>query len=228
MALTDEAIQKIKDMIQSGELKPGDKIPREPDLAEQLGLSRNSLREAVKALALINVLDVRRGDGTYVTSLTPDLLLDAVAFVVDFHQDASIPDFLAVRRILEPAAAAIAATRIDNDALAELRADLEALPDDIDAEAMLEHELKFHTAVASASGNEVLSLLVESISAPAQKARIWREQSDPATRAAAIREHRTIVEALESRDGDQARAAMLIHVGSVEAWASSVSAGGAV
>src|SRR3982751_4630385 len=67
MALTDEAIEKIRAMITSGELRPGDRLPSEPELGAQLGLSRSSLREAVKALSLINVLDVRRGDGTYVT-----------------------------------------------------------------------------------------------------------------------------------------------------------------
>src|SRR3954464_11768538 len=77
MALTDEAIEKIRAMITSGELRPGDRLPSEPELGAQLGLSRSSLREAVKALSLINVLDVRRGDGTYVTSLDPGLLMDA-------------------------------------------------------------------------------------------------------------------------------------------------------
>ena len=64
MAVTDDAILRVKEMIVSGELKPGDRLPREADLAERLGLSRNSLREAVKALSLVRVLDVRQGDGT--------------------------------------------------------------------------------------------------------------------------------------------------------------------
>ena len=75
MAVTDEAILKIKDMIVSGELGPGDRLPPEKELSERLGLSRSSMREAVKALEVIRVLDVRRGDGTYVTSLEPRLLL---------------------------------------------------------------------------------------------------------------------------------------------------------
>src|SRR6478736_9149267 len=121
MALTDEAILRIKEMIVSGQLGPGDRLPREPDLAEELGLSRNSLREAVRALALMNILDVRQGDGTYVTSLNPDLLLDALTFVVDFHRDDSVLEFLRVRRILEPAAAAMAAQQIDETAVAALQ-----------------------------------------------------------------------------------------------------------
>src|SRR6266508_4936460 len=122
MALTDEAIDRIKEMIVSGELHPGDRLPREADLAERLGLSRNSLREAVRALTLIHVLDVRQGDGTYVTSLEPPLLLDAMTFVVDFHRDDTVLEFLEVRRILEPAATAMAALNMTDQQVAELRA----------------------------------------------------------------------------------------------------------
>src|SRR5947208_12487031 len=102
-------------MIVTGELGPGDRLPKENDLAERLGLSRNSLREAVKALSLIRVLDVRQGDGTYVTSLAPQLLLDALSFVVDFHRDDTVLEFFEVRRILEPAATALAAQRMTDE-----------------------------------------------------------------------------------------------------------------
>src|SRR5262245_33032024 len=88
MRVTDQAIESIKQMIVSGELGPGDRLPREAELAERLGLSRNSLREAVTALSLVRVLEVRQGDGTYVTSLDPELLLETMAFVVDLHSDA--------------------------------------------------------------------------------------------------------------------------------------------
>src|SRR5216110_524601 len=107
-------------MIVTGELGPGDRLPKEADLAERLGLSRNSLREAVKALSLIRVLDVRQGDGTYVTSLEPNLLLDAMSFVVDFHRDDTVLEFLEVRRILEPAATALAALHMSDDDITEL------------------------------------------------------------------------------------------------------------
>jgi GntR family transcriptional regulator, transcriptional repressor for pyruvate dehydrogenase complex len=108
VAVTDEAIEKIKAMILSGALRAGDRLPREADLAAELGLSRSSLREAVRALALVNILDVRQGDGTYVTSLQAPLLLEALSFIVDFHRDATVLEFLRVRRILEPAATAMA------------------------------------------------------------------------------------------------------------------------
>jgi GntR family transcriptional repressor for pyruvate dehydrogenase complex len=106
VAVTDEAIEKLKDMIVSDRLRPGDRLPREADLAASLGLSRSSLREAVRALSLVRILDVRQGDGTYVSSLAADSLLDALSFIVEFHHDASVLELLEVRRILEPAASA--------------------------------------------------------------------------------------------------------------------------
>src|SRR5436190_24054117 len=106
-SVTQEAIERIRERIASGEWGPGTRLPRETDLAAELGLSRSSLREAVRALSLVNILDVRRGDGTYVTSLEPRLLLEALSFIVDFHHDDTLLEFLRVRRILEPAATAM-------------------------------------------------------------------------------------------------------------------------
>src|SRR3954452_14917545 len=117
-------------MIVAGDLRPGDRLPKENDLAERLGLSRNSLREAVKALSLIRVLDVRQGDGTYVTSLAPQLLLDALSFVVDFHRDDTVLEFFEVRRILEPAATALAAQRMTDEDVDALQKVLDSLRDD--------------------------------------------------------------------------------------------------
>ena len=86
-AVTDRAITAIKQMVVDGELKPGDRLPPEKELSERIGVSRNSLREAVKALSVIRVLDVRQGDGTYVTALEPEQLLESLAFVLDLHRD---------------------------------------------------------------------------------------------------------------------------------------------
>src|SRR6266705_5821758 len=87
-SVTEDAIQKIRERIASGTWGPGTRLPREADLAAELGLSRSSLREAVRALSLIRVLEVRQGDGTYVSSLAADSLLDALSFIVEFHHDA--------------------------------------------------------------------------------------------------------------------------------------------
>jgi len=139
MAVTDEAIDKIKEMLTDGRLRPGDRLPKEADLAGELGLSRSSLREAVKALSLIHVLDVRQGDGTYVTSLEPGRLLEAMSFVVDFHRDDTVLEFLEVRRILEPAATAMAAQRITDAEVATLRAHLAAVGQDPTVEDLVKN-----------------------------------------------------------------------------------------
>jgi DNA-binding FadR family transcriptional regulator len=218
MALTDEAILRIKAMITSGQLAPGQRLPPEAALAEQLGLSRNSLREAVRALALINILDVRQGDGTYVTSLEPDRLLDALTFVVDFHRDESVLDFLRVRRILEPAAAAMAALAIGPEALEALAANVEACAPGLEPEELVPLDLEFHRLIGIASGNPVLASLIESLSAPTNRARVWRGRTEPGANERTVKEHRAIVDALAAHEPDLAHAAMLNHVAGVEAW----------
>jgi DNA-binding FadR family transcriptional regulator len=174
MAVTDEAIDRIKQMIVAGELRPGDRLPREADLAARLGLSRNSLREAVKALALIRVLEVRQGDGTYVTSLDPALLMETMGFVLDLHQDASVLEFFEVRRILEPAAAARAALRMPDAEITAMRALLDDLGPEPSADEQLASDVEFHRLLAIGSGNRTLASIIESLRQPTYRARIWR------------------------------------------------------
>ena len=218
MALTDEAILRIKEMILGGQLKPGDRLPREADLAEDLGLSRNSLREAVRALALINILDVRQGDGTYVTSLDPDLLLDALTFVVDFHRDDSVLEFLRVRRILEPAAASMAAVRITTDEVKVLQHVLDASAHVATTEELVSHDIEFHRLVGVASGNSVLGSLIEGLSGPTNRARIWRGRTQSGAQSRTVAEHQAILDALAAHEPDLASAAMVVHVAGVENW----------
>lgn len=218
MPVTDGAIGKIKDMIVTGELGPGAKLPREADLAERLGLSRNSLREAVKALSLIRVLDVRQGDGTYVTSLEPSLLLEAMGFAVDFHRDDTVLEFLEVRRILEPAAAAMAATAMSDEDRAALRATLEELGDSPTVEALVANDLRFHGLIAAGSGNTVLCSVIEGISGPTARARIWRGLTQEGAVRRTREQHEAICEAIEARRPEVARAWATVHVADVEQW----------
>ncbi len=218
MAVTDEAIEKIKSMIMSGELAPGDRLPREADLALRLGVSRNSLREAVRALTLVHVLDVRQGDGTYVTSLQPSLLLDALSFIVDFHRDSSVLEFLEVRRILEPAATAMAARLITPEQVADLRR-VAALPDATSSvDELVAHDAELHRRIAAISGNAVLSSLIDSISAPTTRARVWRGLTQDGAIERTLEEHRAIIDALEARQPEIAGARALVHVAGVEEW----------
>jgi DNA-binding FadR family transcriptional regulator len=221
MAVTDEAIEKIKAMIVSGQLKPGQKLAREADLAERLGLSRSSLREAVRALSLVRILDVRQGDGTYVSSLAADSLLEALTFIVEFHQDASVLELLEVRRILEPAASARAALLIDDVELAQLDALLDRITPASSVDELVANDLEFHRRVAVASGNSVLSSLIESLSGPTQRARVWRGLTQEGALQRTLLEHRAILGAMRRRDPELARTWSTVHVAGVEEWLRS-------
>ena len=218
MAVTDEAIVKIKDMIITGELAPGDRLPPEKELSERLGLSRNSMREAVKALEVIRVLDVRRGDGTYVTSLEPRLLLEAMTFVVDLHDDNSILELFAVRRILEPAAAGLAAARITEPDVAALRNQIDSVDETTSVEGLVAHDLEFHGAIADLAGNSYLATLIESLSSRTVRARVWRGLTQENSIKRTLSEHAAIVEALAAGDSKLVEALSTVHISGVEQW----------
>ena len=218
MAVTDEAIEKIKAMIMSGALRAGDRLPREADLAADLGLSRSSLREAVRALSLVNILDVRRGDGTYVTSLEPRLLLEALSFIVDFHRDDTVLEFLEVRRILEPAATGMAAVRMSAAEKAELGMILDAVTVESPVDDFVATDLEFHKKIAVGAGNSVLASLVENMSLPTARARIWRGMTEPRALERTLAEHRAMYGAIMAGDADLARSWATVHIAGIETW----------
>lgn len=218
VAVTDEAINKIKQMILSGELSPGDRLPPEKELSERLGLSRNSLREAVKALEVIRVLDVRRGDGTYVTSLEPGHLLEAMSFVVELHDDTSILELFEVRRILEPAAAGIAATRATPEQITALRASLELVDAHSDVDALVAHDLAFHRDVVAIADNRYLSSMIDGLSSQTVRARVWRGLTQENATTRTLHEHGAIVDALARGDAELARSLTVVHIYGVEQW----------
>lgn len=225
MAVTDEAILRIKEMLLVGELRPGDRLPPEKELSDRLGLSRNSLREAVKALELIRVLDVRRGDGTYVTSLEPRLLLEAMSFVVDLHQDASVLEIFEVRRVLEPAAAALATTRVGPDDIAGLRELMSVVDRSTSVEELVQHDLEFHSRIAELSGNGYLASLLDSLSGSTLRARIWRGLTQENSVRRTLDEHHAIVDAMESGNAELVRSWITVHISGVETWLRRASTG---
>ena len=224
VSVTDEAIGRIKDMLLSGTLAPGDRLPAEGDLASSLGLSRTSLREAVRALSFLNVLDTRQGDGTYVTELGPGLVLDALGFAVDLQRGAALLDLVAVRRILEPAATALAAGRIDAVEVAQLRATIDSGMAATDVQHLVETDLAFHRIIAGAAGNLVLVPLLDGLAAPTVRLRVWRGLSESGSTERTLVEHTAIVDALAVGDAELARAAATVHIAGVERWMRSVLA----
>src|ERR671939_1607505 len=190
--LTEMAIDKIRSMITSGDLPPGARLPPEQELASQLGSSRNTTREAVRALVTARVLDVRRGDGTYVTSLKPDLLLKGVGFAVDLMQDDHWLEVLEVRRYLEPAAVALAATRIDRPALRALEACLARMREAGGLERLVGYDAEFHQRVAAAAGNQTLAAMLDGLSSKTLRARVWRGIIDGEAAEQTIAQHTDI------------------------------------
>ncbi|MGL3149178.1 FadR/GntR family transcriptional regulator [Microbacterium sp. A82] len=219
MAVTDEAIEKIKAMIVSGELSPGDRLPPEKELSERLGLSRNSMREAVKALEVIRVLDVRRGDGTYVTSLEPHLLLEAISFVADMHDDDSLLEIFAVRRMLESQATGLAATLGTPEAVSALHEELESVDGaEVTIDELVEHDIRFHREIVRMAGNSYLASLIESLSGQTVRARVWRGLTEQGAVERTLSEHRAIADAIAQHDPNLATSLSTAHIAGVERW----------
>lgn len=219
---TDVVVDGIKAMITSGRLGPGSRLPIEKHLAVELNVSRGSLREGVRALALMGVLETRQGAGTYVTSLDASLLLAPMSFLVDLHGDADASHLQAVRRILETESAGRAAIGIDDDALlkaAEILADVEPIIDssnEDDFEKFIRADIEFHRVIASASGNPALEALIEALATRTVRSRLLRAISEKGALPATHREHLAIMQALRQHDPDAARLRMGTHLLAVQ------------
>jgi len=167
---------------------------------------------------VIRVLDVRRGDGTYVTSLEPNLLLEAMTFVVDLHSSDSVLELFEARRILEPAATAMATTHLDADGIAGLRAEVASVTEESSVEDLVSHDIRFHARIVDRAGNSYVSALIESLSGSTARARIWRGLTQANAASRTITEHSEIVDALEAGDARLAETLAAAHIYGVEQW----------
>jgi DNA-binding FadR family transcriptional regulator len=218
---TDVVVESIRQMIVDGTLRPGDRLPVEKDLAASLGVSRNPLREGVRALSMMGVLETRQGDGTYVTRLDSSMLLASMGFVVDLHDGAGTHHLHAVRRILETQAAAQAAQQIGAGELAAAedllqRNQLELALDEPNHETVIENDIAFHRIVAQAAGNPVLAALIDALGGRTMRDRLRRSISEPGADETSHREHLSILAALTARDPERAGTRMAAHLFTVE------------
>ena len=216
--LTEAAIQQVRQLIVTGELVPGQRLPPEAELAESLGTSRSTVREAVRALVTARVLDVRRGDGTFVTSLRPELLLAGIGAAADLLQGDFTLELIEVRRILEPAATRMAATRITEATLAELDACLHQMSAARSNDELVQFDEAFHQLVATTTGNATLASMLTGVSSRTTRGRAWRGIVEAGATERTISEHAAILSALRARDPQLAEAAALLHVSTTEAW----------
>ena len=211
-------IGRIRDMIRKGELAPGDRLPPERKLAEAFGVSRNSLRQALQALAERKIIESRQGDGNYLltspeASLSEDIIIDTINEQSDF-----LHDIIEFRHMMEPQIAALAARRIQPDSLDRLK----ILVCDQQRALMADRQddnfdVEFHQMLARCTGNRVIIQVITTIQSIVNETRsIWLQSSE--RRKASLEGHLRIIDALELGDSDAAFKTMKLHLTEIESY----------
>jgi GntR family transcriptional repressor for pyruvate dehydrogenase complex len=210
---TEQVITFVRDLIARGELRPGDRLPAERDLALQLRVSRPTIRAGLRALSAMGVIQSRHGSGTYIPDGPPTLGSEPLRFLAALH-GFSREEMYETRRVLEVSAAGLAAERASAEHVAAIAEEVASLFASIeDPQEFLVHDIRFHRAVAAASGNPILASLVEMVSAL-----YYERRRDTASRASdrnlrdAADLHRSIYQAVRTHDVERARAIMNQHL----------------
>jgi GntR family transcriptional repressor for pyruvate dehydrogenase complex len=214
--LPEEIAARLLDLIRAERLRPGDKLPAERELAAAMHVSRPVLREALRALAIMKVVEIRQGAGTYITALEPQQLVSHLDFV--FSKDpVALAQVIETRRVVEVGNVRLAADRIDEAGLAKLAALLEELRAEIgDADRFSTLDIAFHDAVCEAAGNFLLGQFMAIINTLGKVSR-ERTGSGRRVRELALADHEAILAALRAHDPDAAARAMTAHLDHVEA-----------
>jgi GntR family transcriptional regulator, transcriptional repressor for pyruvate dehydrogenase complex len=209
--LTMEIARRLLDYFLSGEVEPGERIPSERRLAESLGVGRSLVREALKSLHLLGLLEVRQGDGTYLKRTDSELLPQVIEWGLLLGERPAL-DLVEARAHLEVVVAGLAAERRDQQALEELRGLLETMRTSSDDPVrFVEADVGFHLRVAEAAGNVVLNDMLNGVRA---LLRVWiRRVIEAAGKTGpSYLEHLPIFEAIERGDREAAVAAMAAHM----------------
>jgi GntR family transcriptional repressor for pyruvate dehydrogenase complex len=210
ISLTEQLVQKLGGLVTSGVLSPGERLPTERQLAEMLLVSRASLRQALKVLQVMGVLDVRHGSGNYLSEAAREILRVPPGILVPLP-GLTQAELFEVRRAMEGEAAATAALRASPADLEALRVELQgmrATPQDLVAYS--KHDLAFHEYIAKASGNRYFIWFLSLANKLLFQALFIRPEGVNMTRS--MEEHASILRAIEAQNTDLAREAMLSHV----------------
>jgi len=215
----EEIVEQIKELITEGNLNPGDKLLSERELSEKLRVSRASVREALSALEIMGLVEVKPGEGTYIRQTSMDSLIHPLALVLMMERD-TVYDLLEVRKILEVGIAGLAAERATEEQLQAMEEALEQMEQDIEKNDLGEGaDIKFHYALAEAAANSLLLRLMNTISDSMRKSvhlsRLTLYDT-PGTSQRLLDEHRGIYAAIKARDADGARRIMYEHLAGVE------------
>jgi GntR family transcriptional repressor for pyruvate dehydrogenase complex len=224
-ALPDQIADRILQMIKDRQLKPGDKLPPERELSTMMNVGRPALREALRALAMMNIIEIRQGTGAYVTQLDTAQLVQHLDFVFSLN-DTAIMDLFDARKIVEAGIAELAAQHITDEDITLLEASLQKSADSAhDPELFLLADLELHTLIATITRNPILIRFIESIHQLGLASRRRTGRLSGVTQQS-MSDHHHIVEALKARDPEAAREAMLAHLGNVEKKLRSLVEGG--
>ena len=208
---TEQAVARVYELIKRDELKAGDRLPPERELAKQLGISRPSLRSGLSSLISMGVLQSRQGAGTFIVDGPPALDSEPLRLLAELH-GFSYDHMFETRSILEVGAAGLAAERATGDQLATMSEEIAEMFAWLnDPQQFLVHDVAFHRAVAAASGNPTLATLVEMVSAI-----LYERRRNTIERAhdfnEALELHRRVYKAIRSHKPDEAREAMREHI----------------
>jgi GntR family transcriptional repressor for pyruvate dehydrogenase complex len=212
----EEIVRQIKAMIGEGRLKSGDQLPPERDLADKFVVSRTSVREALRALESLGLVEIRPGEGTFVREVSVEALIEPLALVM-LSQREAIGELFEARRLLEPAIAGLAARRATPEEVSEMERILEAQAKEIAAgRTGLQEDGQFHAAIASAAHNRAITRIVHAIMDLLTQS---REDSlnTPGRPTRSHQDHRRVLEAIKQRDAAAAEQGMREHLDGVEA-----------
>jgi GntR family transcriptional repressor for pyruvate dehydrogenase complex len=213
--LTEEIVDRIERLILNEELKVGDALPSERELAAQLQVSRNILREALGVLVQKGLLEVRAGSGTFVARPTTEFLRDTLDHFIRFNKSALF-DLIEARRVIEVEIAEMAAERATHDDQVLIAAALERLESSVGSlEPYTEADVHFHSVLAHAAKSEILELLLDSIRGALRENIRVLVQHHPTAVEEAMGYHRRIAQAVCEHDPVEARTAMSEHLESV-------------
>lgn len=204
-------------MISNGELKPGQKLPSERDMAESLGVSRASVREALTTLEAIGILDIRPGEGTFVRETSVSATFAPLAMVLEMEQNPG-GQLMEVRRVLETEMAALAAQRATEEDLNNIQTILNHMKTAKTISQAVEADLRFHFSIAEATHNTILLRIMNTVADLMHNTfRVQREELFADNGAEIISEHEAIYNAIRDRNSETAKSKMLQHIDNIQA-----------
>jgi len=214
---------RLLDLFTSGSIPPGTRLPPERQLAASLEVGRSAVREALAALEILGIVDVRPGSGTYLRGTVSELLPQSLSWGV-LLGERNTTELLELRSGLEIYVARLAADRLTDEQLASLSRDLDRMRDSIDdLKAFVKADLAFHHELATATDNRLLLDLLQVVRS---LLRVWvdRAVQDEGHARTALAEHEAVYRALAAHDGDAAASAMAAHMTTASARLASVGA----